>query len=274
MCVLDTDSTNAGLPQALGITDTPAPLIDYFGGMVFSGGAVTCPVDDPTPLPEAEISVDELPSEYRRTSPNGVNLLVAGKISDGGVGAGCDGPIGKIARDLRVHGSGDDPVTLVDFKAGFEDSARGIITGLDWAVVVVDPTVASVQMAADMRHLIYGVKSGELPATDHLEDPELIQIANSAYRNSHIRGVVLILNKIRDVGTERYLNKQLQGIRPIAVLTDDCEIGDAWLRGSPLEPDDLQLALRKAVLDLERMESPSPGTDTKPASVEIVGAIR
>lgn len=49
VCIVDADSTNVGLHQALGIGQQPAPLIDYFGGMVFSGGAVTCPVDDPTP---------------------------------------------------------------------------------------------------------------------------------------------------------------------------------------------------------------------------------
>ena len=44
ICVLDADSTNIGLDQALGLDKFPESLIDYFGGMVFSGGAVTCPV--------------------------------------------------------------------------------------------------------------------------------------------------------------------------------------------------------------------------------------
>ena len=38
VAVLDADSTNVGLPQALGAVP-PAPLLDYYGGMVFSGGA-------------------------------------------------------------------------------------------------------------------------------------------------------------------------------------------------------------------------------------------
>lgn len=48
--VLDADSTNQGLSGALGIDDAPRSLMDYFGGAVFQGGSVTCPVDDPTPL--------------------------------------------------------------------------------------------------------------------------------------------------------------------------------------------------------------------------------
>ena len=140
VCVLDADSTNVGLHHALGLDRAPVPLLDYFGGMVFSGGLVTCPVDDPTPLPGAELSLDRLSGQYYNRNENGILFLTAGKIGDQGPGAGCDGPVAKIARDIRLHQSGEQPVTLVDFKAGFEDSARGAITSLDWAIVVVDPT--------------------------------------------------------------------------------------------------------------------------------------
>ena len=58
VCVLDADSTNIGLHKVLGIDHPPDSLIDYFGGMIFSGGMVTCPVDDPTPLIGAEVTLD------------------------------------------------------------------------------------------------------------------------------------------------------------------------------------------------------------------------
>ena len=50
VCVLDADSTNLGLSRLFEVRDAPGPLMDYFGGTVFRGGVVTCPVDDPTPL--------------------------------------------------------------------------------------------------------------------------------------------------------------------------------------------------------------------------------
>ena len=168
VCVLDADSTNIGLAQALGIEHAPAPLLDYFGGMVFSGGAVTCPVDDPTPLAGADITIEELPSYYYGRSPEGIRFFVAGKMGDKGPGAGCDGPIAKIARDFSPHFDGQQPVTLVDFKAGFEDSARGNIVSLDWIIVVVDPTTAAVQMAINMKEMVDQLKAGGQPATAHL----------------------------------------------------------------------------------------------------------
>ena len=184
VCILDADSTNIGLHQALGIPNPPSSLIDYFGGMVFSGGSVTCPVDDPTPLSGAEISLDQLPNEYVARNPEGIVLLSAGKIGDLGPGAGCDGPINKIARDLMIRTEGIPPVTLVDFKAGFEDAARGSITGLDWVLVVVDPTNAAIQMAIHMEAMVNKIKAGNLPATEHLEDPELVKLAQSIFRES------------------------------------------------------------------------------------------
>jgi len=127
VCVLDADSTNVGLHRALGLDRSPVPLMEYFGGTVFSGGAVSCPVDDPASLPGAEIWLDRLPDKYCVQSPEGISLLTAGKIGGQGPGAGCDGPVSKIARDLRVRVNGRPLVTLIDFKAGLEDSARGVL---------------------------------------------------------------------------------------------------------------------------------------------------
>ena len=101
--VLDADSTNIGLAQALGIEHAPVPLLDYFGGMVFSGGLVTCPVDDPTPLTDAQIGLNDIPARYYARNQDGITLLTAGKIAGQGPGAGCDGPVAKIARDFSIQ---------------------------------------------------------------------------------------------------------------------------------------------------------------------------
>jgi len=256
VCILDADSTNIGMPGALGIDRTPKTLIDYFGGMVFSGGLVTCPVDDPTPLPEAEFSLDELPSEFYAQSQDGITLLEVGKIGDQGPGAGCDGPISKVARDIKIHQNGEQPVTLVDFKAGFEDSARGVITSLDWAVVVVDPTVAAVEMAASMKDMVRQIKDGVLPATDHLESPELVEWANKIFGQARIKDVLIILNKVQDDETEEYLQSRLaeKGIEPIGIIHAQTAISISWLKGLPIEVLNTQKELNRIVDAMEAAE--------------------
>ena len=256
VCVLDADSTNVGLHQALGLDESPESLMNYFGGTVFGGGTVTCPVDDPTPLAGAEISLDRLPGRYYVQTQGGVVFLTAGKIGDQGPGAGCDGPISKIARDFRIVAEGERPVTLVDFKAGFEDSARGVITSLDWAIVIVDPTSASIQMAANMRDMVDQIRAGMLPATAHLESPDLVAIANRVFKEARIKGVFFVLSQVDDEATKGYLREKLEekGIRPIGIIHRDPSICLSWLKGLPLDVTETKGDLERIAGELEAAE--------------------
>jgi CO dehydrogenase nickel-insertion accessory protein CooC1 len=250
--VLDADSTNIGLAQALGVEHAPVPLLDYFGGMVFSGGLVTCPVDDPTPLTNARIGLSDIPDRYYARSRDGITLLTAGKIGNQGPGAGCDGPVAKIARDLHVVDE-ESAVTLIDFKAGFEDSARGAITSLDWVIVVVDPTTASVELAANMQAMVADIKAGGLPATRHLESPELVAIANALYVQAAIKGVLLVLNKIPNNEINDYLTAKLaeKGLIPVGRVREDTSIAASWLRGLPVESAQAEGDIAKIIAELE-----------------------
>lgn len=253
ICVLDADSTNVGLHQALGMDKAPAPLIEYFGGTVFSGGAVSCPVDDPTALPGSAISLDRVPERYRAQSPEGISLLTAGKIGGQGPGAGCDGPVSKIARDLRIRANRQRLVTLIDFKAGLEDSARGVITSLDWAIIVVDPTNAGIQMAIDMKDLVDQIHAGAPPATHHLDDSNLVEIAERVFREASIRDVLFVLNKVRDEEAESYLRTKLEanGIEPIGTVHAEASIAEAWLTGTPLKETETKQDVRQIAEKLE-----------------------
>lgn len=231
--------------------------------MIFSGGRVTCPVDDPTPLAGAEISVGQLPHQHYSRNDRGVLLLTAGKIGDQGPGAGCDGPISKIARDLKITQDGEAFVTLIDFKAGFEDSARGAVTSLDWALVVVDPTAAAIRMAVDMRNMVKRIKAGELPATKHLESPTLVAWAERIFRQATIKDVWVVLNRIEDEETERYLRERLgeQGIEPVGVIHEDRSITMAWLKGRPLEPEHTRPDVERIVENLILRAREMPAVD-------------
>jgi CO dehydrogenase nickel-insertion accessory protein CooC1 len=200
--------------------------------------------------------MDELPEVYYGRSLDGIRLFIAGKMGDKGPGAGCDGPIAKIARDFRPQYDGEQPVTLVDFKAGFEDSARGNIVSLDWIVVVVDPTVAAVQMAINMRDMVGQLKSGGLPATAHLEFPDLVELAYQLYRDAKVQGVLFVLNKVCDELTEQLLRDKLskEGIEPLGVIHDTPALSMAWLLGEPLIKTPAQAEADRIVKAMETAE--------------------
>jgi CO dehydrogenase nickel-insertion accessory protein CooC1 len=234
--VLDADSTNVGLAAALGAEREPDPLLAYFGGMVFSGGNVTCPVDDPTRLPGADLRLEDLPSGFVAQVGDGIHLLVAGKLGGLGPGAGCDGPVAKITRDLRVSGNAADPVLVVDHKAGFEDVARGALTAVEWAVVVVDPTTAALRMARDLAGTVAAIRRGAPPATRHLDRPELVDLAVRVFRESRTRSVMTVLSRVASPPLEAYLHDALEGSDApvVAVFREDAAIAQQWLRGEPL----------------------------------------
>ena len=127
------------------------------------------------------------------------------------------------------------------------------MTRLDYVVVVIDPTTASVEIAGDMLHMVKQIKAGAMPATAHLEDPELVDAANNYYRESAIREVLFVLNKIPDQASLKLLRARLsqKGIQPIAVIPDDSAIRSAWLQGGQIVIGKAEKELSKVIQALE-----------------------
>jgi len=238
VCLFDADSTNVGMHRALGLLSPPSPMLDFFGGMVFSGGAVTCPVDDPSMLQKNTVRLEEIPEPFQRKTSEGITLLTGGKLGDMGPGAGCDGPVSKIARDLEVEGSGARTVTVLDLKAGMEDLTRGVVTGLDWVIVVVDPSVAAIHMAKSVGNLVAQIHGGVPPATDHLEDPSQVAEAVRRFKEARVEGVLAVLNRVPDITGEVRLAAKLSkeaSVELVGALREDLAIGRAWFDGLSLE---------------------------------------
>jgi CO dehydrogenase nickel-insertion accessory protein CooC1 len=153
-------------------------------------------------------------------------------------------------------------VTLIDFKAGFEDSSRGVVTGLDLLIVVVDPTQASLTLSRDISGMLEGLRAGKLPATAHLDDPELIAMAQRLYQESRLRETLFLLSKVPDEETERFLRQQLarDGIEPIGTLYEDPAIAHAWLHGSPVPSSQIDVLADALVSKMESVFDPSVGS--------------
>jgi hypothetical protein len=97
------------------------------------------------------------------------------------------------------------------------------------------------------------IKAGKLPATQHLETPELIEWANRIFREATVKDVLVVLNRVRDEEMEGYVRKRLaeNGLEPIAVIYEDPSIARSWLRGTPLGPTNAQEDVETVVDKLE-----------------------
>ncbi len=244
--VLDGDPSNPGLYRMLGFKEAPETLIEYFGGKEFTGGKVTCPVDDPKPLPGAEISLDELPAEYY-VEKNGITFFRSGKIKR--AYEGCDGPEDKVTRDFWVLGS---HVTLIDIKAGYEHFGRGVEVKMDGVITVVDPTSTSFDIAEEVKEMVDQMNRKIAPATHHLdsEDAEIYERVTQAVQRKF---VYAILNKVRSEEIESIMTKELKkrGMEPIGSVRDDPEIFKSCLEGTPLKESGAKKDIEEIVNHLE-----------------------
>ena len=152
-----------------------------------------------------------------------------------------------------MRGLGPEGITLVDYKAGFEDSARGALTSLDWALTVVDPTLASVHLAVDLARTVHDMRAGVPPATRHLDDAALVEVAVRLYRESAVLGVLSVLNRVDSIATEAQLRGALgqDAPRVIGAFAEDKSIQGQWLRGERLQSHSL---LGRAVAAAQALE--------------------
>ncbi len=151
--VVDADESNTGLHRMLGFDSSPSPLIELMGGKqkveeeivaeIKAGGS-----EETLMLMKerAEMPVADIPPEYIFETDDSTKLVTVGKILMSLEGCGC--PMGIVSRSflkkLRLE---PDEVAIVDLEAGVEHFGRGVETSVDCVLVVVEPSIDSLEVA-------------------------------------------------------------------------------------------------------------------------------
>ena len=210
--VVDADESNTGLHRMLGFDHPPAPLIDLLGGKqkvedeivaeIKAGGS-----EETVELIREELTIAGIPPEYIFQT-DGIKLVNVGKILMALEGCAC--PMGIVSRSflkkLRLE---PDEIAVVDLEAGVEHFGRGVETSMDCVLVVVEPSIDSLEVAE---------KISELSAQINIAD------------------VWAVLNKVPSddiaVKLTEHLNKR--DITVIGTIHQDPEIFASCLEGRPL----------------------------------------
>jgi CO dehydrogenase maturation factor len=210
--VVDSDESNTGLHRMLGFERGPRPLIDLLGGKQ----KLERELEDRIRAGESEMSlqliqqdmpIGSIPPEYILET-DGIRLVTVGKILMALEGCSC--PMGIVSRSflkkLRLE---PDEVAIVDLEAGVEHFGRGVETGVDCVLVVVDPSYDSLELAQKINEL-----AGQIQVAD----------------------VWVVLNRIPSADITRRLTAYLnqRDIRVIGSIPQDREIFDSCLEGRPL----------------------------------------
>lgn len=163
--VVDSDESNTGLYRMLGFDVAPEPLIDLMGGKqkveeTIIGQIGVGVSEAAIQLLEREISVADIPAQYI-VERDGIRLVTVGKVLMALEGCAC--PMGIVSRSFlkQLHLETDE-TAVVDLEAGVEHFGRGVETGIDSILVVVEPSLDSLDIAERIGDLSNQMSIGDV----------------------------------------------------------------------------------------------------------------
>jgi CO dehydrogenase maturation factor len=146
--VVDSDESNPGLYRMLGLDKRPVPLIELVGGKKNVFQAISGKLDI---LKQEEIPIADILPEYI-VGKDGIKLVCVGKILQSLEGCAC--PMGALSREfLKRLSLKEGEVAIVDMEAGIEHFGRGIETSIDSVLIVVEPSLDSLELAEKISDL-------------------------------------------------------------------------------------------------------------------------
>jgi CO dehydrogenase maturation factor len=191
--VIDSDESNIGLHTRLGM-QKPEDFMNYFGGKKL--------LFQKTKEIKNRWGLDDLPKDYL-TEKGNIQLLSMGKIYQFGEGCAC--PINALSsKFLEVLDLREGEFLITDTDAGIEHFGRGVETGVDILLVVIDPSQESILLAKKISGLGRQVD----------------------------KPVYYILNRIADQETKEFLLNSIDREKVMAIIPENKEIFISGLVGN------------------------------------------
>jgi CO dehydrogenase maturation factor len=191
--VIDSDESNIGLHTRLGM-QKPEDFMNYFGGKKL--------LFQKTKEIKNRWGLDDLPKDYL-TEKGNIQLLSMGKIYQFGEGCAC--PINALSsKFLEVLDLREGEFLITDTDAGIEHFGRGVETGVDILLVVIDPSQESILLAKEISGLGRQVD----------------------------KPVYYILNRIADQETKEFLLNSIDREKVMAIIPENKEIFISGLVGN------------------------------------------
>ena len=230
--VLDSDESNSSLYWMLGLDRPPQPLMNLVGGkknvqqkMIarFTSGE-----QEPTmTIWDLErLHIGDIPPDYI-VGDEDLHLVSTGKIHQSMEGCAC--PMGVVTREfLKRLELEPDEIAVVDMEAGIEHFGRGVETGVDMVVAVVEPSLESISLAKKIM--------------------DLTSEAGALFKGA-------ILNKLGSEEQESHVLDALEnlGVPVVGAVRFHEAFQSGCLKGEPLLPDPASREMKGILLSLTEL---------------------
>ncbi len=170
-------------------------------------------------------TVSDLP-ERLWVEREGVRLMVLGAIQRGGGGCAC--PEGVFLRSMINHVVLQrDEVAIIDMEAGVEHLGRASVKGVNALIVVVEPTLPSVETAHRIKKL-----AGDIG----------------------LKSVYAVGSKVQGKEHREFIEKRLEGIPVLGFIPYNPRIPEAGLKGIPVVEDGQLMEDVKGIIERLQVE--------------------
>ncbi|MEM4246577.1 MAG: AAA family ATPase [Candidatus Bathyarchaeia archaeon] len=143
--------------------------------------------------------VEDLVDSLSISGPEGIRLLVMGTVKAGGEGCLC--PANTLLKSLLRYVLRSYEYVIMDTEAGLEHMGRGVAEGFDHLLVVVEPSIQSMQTAMRIRQLAKDIGIGVVSYVANKVSSEIEKtfiLGWSKEKGISISSIIPFDNKVRE----------------------------------------------------------------------------
>ncbi|MDQ3657180.1 MAG: AAA family ATPase [Chloroflexota bacterium] len=175
-----------------------------------------------------DVTPEEIAERYGTPAPDGVNLLLVGRVEPHQAGVGCNCAAHATVRGILEHlHQGDDYLVVTDMEAGLEHLKRGTLQHAGVLLIVVEPYFKSLEAAGRIAEL---------------------------GRNLGVPALYAVANKVQSARDEDAIRDYCgsRGLPVLAVIPFDPDVSEAERHGRAVLDDAPDATAVQAVRGLAR----------------------
>ncbi len=161
------------------------------------------------------MSPEEISARYGTQAPDGVTLLLVGRVEPHEAGVGCNCGAHRTVRGILEHlHQGDDFFIVTDMEAGLEHLKRGTLQHAKVLLIIVEPYFKSLEAAGRIAELGRNLGVPALYAVANKVQSQRDEVAIRDFCRSHDLPILAVVQLDPDVSEAERQGKAILDVAP------------------------------------------------------------